>query len=181
MITAKLCTTALQHWDIIANAKYSWWRHQMDTFSALLTLCEGNPPVTGGFPLTKAIAAELWYFLWSAPRQTVQQTIETLVICDAIALIMTSLWGCGQWLETPWRACNNTVMFSGILIKIRQFSLKKMTWKIASTKMPYILYKVSRECKCIVYLFISTKYAYNSSFCISFAVFVELLSCLDLK
>ena len=27
----------------------AWWRHQMETFSALLDLCEGNPPVTGGF------------------------------------------------------------------------------------------------------------------------------------
>ena len=30
----------------------SWWRHQMETFSALLALCEENPPVTGGFPHT---------------------------------------------------------------------------------------------------------------------------------
>ena len=28
----------------------SWWRHQMETVPALLALCEGNPPVTGGFP-----------------------------------------------------------------------------------------------------------------------------------
>ena len=41
-------------------------------------------------PLTKAGDAELWGFLWSAPEQTVEQTIETLVILDAIAL-MTSL------------------------------------------------------------------------------------------
>ena len=27
-----------------------WWRHQMETFSASLALCEGNPPVTGGSP-----------------------------------------------------------------------------------------------------------------------------------
>ena len=27
----------------------SWWRHQMKTVSALLALCEGNPPVTGRF------------------------------------------------------------------------------------------------------------------------------------
>ena len=27
----------------------SWWHHQMETFSVLLALCEGNPPVTGGF------------------------------------------------------------------------------------------------------------------------------------
>ena len=26
------------------------WRHQVETFSALLALCHGNPPVTDGFP-----------------------------------------------------------------------------------------------------------------------------------
>ena len=33
----------------------SWWRHQMDTFSALLALCEGNPSVTGGFPSQRPV------------------------------------------------------------------------------------------------------------------------------
>ena len=42
-------------------------------------------------PLTKASDAELWCFLWFAPGQTIEQTIETQVICDAIALIMTSM------------------------------------------------------------------------------------------
>ena len=28
----------------------SWWRRQMETFSALLALSEGNPSFTGGFP-----------------------------------------------------------------------------------------------------------------------------------
>ena len=28
---------------------YPWWRHQMDTCSAFLALCEGNSPVTGEF------------------------------------------------------------------------------------------------------------------------------------
>ena len=27
----------------------SWWRHQMETFSALLTICAGKSPVTGEF------------------------------------------------------------------------------------------------------------------------------------
>ena len=27
-----------------------WWRHQMETFSALLAFCAGNSPVTGEFP-----------------------------------------------------------------------------------------------------------------------------------
>ena len=43
------------------------------------------------FPLTKASDAELWYCLWSAPEQTVGQTIETPVLWDAIVLIMASL------------------------------------------------------------------------------------------
>ena len=60
----------------------------METFSALLTLCEGEPPVDS---LTKANNAELRCFLLSAPEQTAEQTIETPVIWNAIALIMTSL------------------------------------------------------------------------------------------
>ena len=39
--------------------------------------------------LTKASDAEFWGVRWSAPEQTVEQTIETLVIRDAIALVMT--------------------------------------------------------------------------------------------
>ena len=42
-------------------------------------------------PLAKASDAVLWYFLWSAPEQTVEQTIMTPVFWDVIALIMTSL------------------------------------------------------------------------------------------
>ena len=36
----------------------TWWRHQMDTFSALLAICVGNSPVTGEFhaqrPVTRS-------------------------------------------------------------------------------------------------------------------------------
>ena len=42
-------------------------------------------------PLTKASDMEHWCFLWSVSEQTIKQTIETLVIWDAIMLIMTSL------------------------------------------------------------------------------------------
>ena len=44
-------------------------------------------------PLTMARNMELRRFLWSAPEQMVEQTIETLVIWDTISFIMTSL----QW------------------------------------------------------------------------------------
>ena len=57
----------------------------------------GTDPLWGEFtghrwiPLTKASDAKLWCFLRSAPEQMVEQTTKTLVIWDAIALIMTSL------------------------------------------------------------------------------------------
>ena len=42
-------------------------------------------------PLTKASDTEIQCFPWSASEQTVEQTIETAVIWDAITLIMTLL------------------------------------------------------------------------------------------
>ena len=32
-----------------------WWRHQMETFSALLALCAGNSSVTGEFPAQRPV------------------------------------------------------------------------------------------------------------------------------
>ena len=34
---------------------YIWWRHQMETYSALLAICAGNSPVTGEFPAQRAV------------------------------------------------------------------------------------------------------------------------------
>ena len=34
---------------------FSWWRHQMETFSASLALCAGNSPVTGEFPSQRPV------------------------------------------------------------------------------------------------------------------------------
>ena len=45
--------------------------------------------------LTKGSDAELWCYLWSATEQTVEQTIETQMIWDAITPIITSL----QWQD----------------------------------------------------------------------------------
>ena len=37
----------------------SWWHHHMETFSTSLALCEGNLPVTGGFPSQRPV---MWSF-----------------------------------------------------------------------------------------------------------------------
>ena len=61
------CTSTV--WLIPTCLYIPRWRHQMETFCALLALCAGNSPGTSD--------AELWCFLWSAPEQTVELTIDT--------------------------------------------------------------------------------------------------------
>ena len=34
---------------------FTWWRHQMETFSALLAICVGNSPVSGEFPIQRPV------------------------------------------------------------------------------------------------------------------------------
>ena len=37
------------------KVKSPWWRHQMETFSALLAICAGNSPVPGEFPAQRPV------------------------------------------------------------------------------------------------------------------------------
>ena len=69
------------------GCKLTWWRHWMETFSVLLTFCEENPSVISDVSSQRLVMRN---FLLYAPEQRVEQTIETLVIWDAISLIMTS-------------------------------------------------------------------------------------------
>ena len=60
MVESRSWPIGLKHTTRQLSAEYSnrqatgtshspiWWRHQMETFSALLAICVGNSPVTGG-------------------------------------------------------------------------------------------------------------------------------------
>ena len=94
-----------------------WWRHQMDTFSALLTLCEGNPPVTGGFhtqrPVTRSF--EVFFDLRLNKRLSKQSR--------------------RRWFETShslWRHYN------GAGHKVRHISWKFLCPSIITKNVPYI-------------------------------------------
>ena len=65
--------------------------HQMKTFNTFLASCAGNSPVTAEFPSRKGKWRGALEFTLISPEQTVEQTVETPMICDATALIMTSL------------------------------------------------------------------------------------------
>ena len=81
-------------------------------------------------PRSKASDTELWFFIWSAPAQTVQQAMETPVMWDAIALIMTSL----KWNTLPAK-----------LWIIWHFVLLEMTWYQPQTNI-----KTLMQLSCVV-------------------------------
>ena len=81
------------HAFVTGVAAWGYWR--------MMTSWNGFFRVTGPLwgestghrwiPIIKASDAEFWCFMSFAPEWMVEQTIETPVIWDAIALIMTSL------------------------------------------------------------------------------------------
>ena len=56
-LTTALCVITEYHKNNVGQV-WSWWRHQMETFSALLAICAGNSPVRGEFlaqrPVTRS-------------------------------------------------------------------------------------------------------------------------------
>ena len=89
-----------------------WWRHQMETFSALLALCVGNSPVTGEFPSQRPVTRSFdVYFALHLNKRLSKQS-------------------CGWWFETPWRPlwrhCNGFCPNLGsFLWRFEQLSLRR--------------------------------------------------------
>ena len=40
---------------LLITLLFSWWRHQMEAFSALLAICAGNSPVSADFPAQRPV------------------------------------------------------------------------------------------------------------------------------
>ena len=82
--------------DGIWDYGISWWRHEMETSSALLALGEGNPPVTGGFPSQRPVTGSL-----------------DVVFDVHLNKRLNKQWTC-WWFETPRCSCDVTVMHSSL-------------------------------------------------------------------
>ena len=65
-------------WHVTTKVCNIWWRHQMETFSALLALCVGNSLVTGAFPaqgqwrraLNKRLSKQSWGWRFETPSSS---------------------------------------------------------------------------------------------------------------
>ena len=63
----------------------------METFPVLLALWAGNSPMTCEFPIQRLVTRKFYIFFHLRLKKRLKKIIETLVIWDGIALIMTSL------------------------------------------------------------------------------------------
>ena len=89
--------------SVSTGPRDTWWRHQMETFSALLAFCAGNSPVTGEF----------------SAQRPVTRSFDVFFDLRLNKRLSKQSWG--WWFETPsrplWRYRNgynmNTV-FPGI-------------------------------------------------------------------
>ena len=92
------CVTAMPskacNFQLLWSWNYNaWWRHQMETFSALLAICAGNSPVTGEFPTQRPVTRSFDVYFDLRPNKWLSE----------------QSWG--WWFETPscslWRHRND--------------------------------------------------------------------------
>ena len=100
-----LLVISMQLWTILrwicdrpvsCNERHKWWRHQMETFSALLDLCAGNSPVTGEFPSQMPVTRSFGVFFDLRLNERLSKQSRR------------------RWFETLWRSlwrhCNAPAM-----------------------------------------------------------------------
>ena len=54
---------------------HSWWRHQMETFSALLAICAGNSPVPGEFPTQRPVTRNFIVYFDLRPNKRLSKQL----------------------------------------------------------------------------------------------------------
>ena len=91
----------------------SWWRHQMETFSALLANYAGNSPVSGDFPAQRPATRSFDVFFDQRPNKRLSK----------------QSWG--WWFETHppplWRDSNVPMSFSRWMLIYVWFVISDMT------------------------------------------------------
>ena len=94
--TQEMCTRFALGRALSSLILTTWWRHQIETVSALLALCERNSPVTGEFPSQRPVTRSFDVFLDLRPnKQFSKQSMR-------------------RWFETPsrlsWRQSNDLLL-----------------------------------------------------------------------
>ena len=148
------------------TGKFTWWRHQMETFSALLAICAGNSPVPGEFPTQRPVTRSFdVYFDLRPDKRLSKQSwgwwFETLSHSlwrhrndKTTAPVLVRFW----WI---WVFCRNfTVLmrlrYCSFALKHQQVFLKYITYvvKIKSITEP-ITWNIYFSRRFIIYRWLS--------------------------
>ena len=101
-----------------------WWRHQMETFSALLAFCQGNSPVTCKFPSQMPVTQKFDVFFDLRLNKRLSKQSRR------------------RWFETPsrllWRHCNAILTPAPqppLIPRLSQLSFKRL---LSSARLWYV-------------------------------------------
>ena len=115
--TLKSCWNTPYRFDM-----WQWWRHQMETFSALMPICAGNSPVTGEFP-TERPGTRIFDIFFD---QRLNKRLSK------------QCWG--SWFETPsrplWRHCNDNIFQGDNSMNVLYQKDENATVFVCVSKMP---------------------------------------------
>ena len=83
----------------------TWWCHDLEMLSALLALCVGNPPVTGGFPSQRTRNAEVWcvYFLFAISCWTNSPVASDFRCLNSHVTLLEWFWHTTVWNLLFWK------------------------------------------------------------------------------
>ena len=131
----------------------SWWRHQMETFSALLAICAGNSPVPGEFPTQRPVTRGFDVFFDLRPNNRLSK----------------QWWS--WWFETPtcplWRHRNVSVLYIWKVIKL-EYLFHGM--HISVTWFQHCLNEI---CEIIICWYIIFKFVRNSAATLKMIVIIR--------
>ena len=80
----------------------SWWRHQMETFSALLAICAENSPVPGEFPAQRPVTRNLFSLICVWINDWVNNGEAGNLRRYRIHYDVTAMWISGP-MQSPWK------------------------------------------------------------------------------
>ena len=168
ILTDVLCFRYDIH-QVFVVVYFPWWRHQMETFSALLAICAGNSPVSGEFPAQRPVTRSfdvffderlikrlskhsrgLWFETLSHPlwrhRNVYSFPIKvwfSVFFCSKYHILFFTSFATikvfGQWINRPFNCFCNPCTLSEI--KMRSSAQSKWTIIISSIQTPTLLFR----------------------------------------
>ena len=117
---------------VLIDILRTWWRYQMETFSGLLALCEGNLSVTDGFPSQRPVTQSFDVFFDLRPNKRLSKQLRR------------------RWFETPSRSlCRHCDVSCETALKYvhRDLNDGASTLTMAKSRQyPYELYMYMYAC-----------------------------------